>query len=413
MPAPTAAPKPAPDPAALKLDGNDVGEQLEALTTDTYNWIVEDSGTAISAVAVAVALYLIFFGLRWAIVRILGTQHPVTTWRGFVSRIVRRTRGPFIAVASAFLVTHLIVAPGPLQSLINFAFTVGFAVQGALWLREIVLALVERRAVPGSEDHETLASAMGIITVLVNVVVWMLATILVLDNLGINVTALVAGLGVGGIAIGLAAQGIFSDLFAALSILFDRPFRVGDTISYGTSTGTVEAIGLKTTRIRALSGEQLIIANTKLLDQQVSNLRRITERRVVMQMGVIHQTPPDLLAAIPAIVADVVAAQPHCRFDRAHFHTIGASAFDIDLVFFVDQPDFAVMMDARQAVCLGIVRRFADLGIRFAYPTQTSFTAGPDGSLIDPRDIAGAAIASAAAQPLGTAAPRAASGIDR
>jgi small-conductance mechanosensitive channel len=150
-----------------------------------------------------------------------------------------------------------------------------------------------------------------------------------------------------------------------------------------------------------------------LLDQQVSNLRRITERRVVMQMGVIHQTPPDLLAAIPAIIAEVVAAQPHCRFDRAHFHTIGASAFDIDLVFFVDQPDFAVMMDARQAVCLGIVRRFAELGIRFAYPTQTSFTAGPDGSLIDPRDIASAAIANAAAQPLGTAAPRAASGIDR
>lgn len=389
-----------------------IGDQLETLTVDTYHWVADDSATAVSAVGVAVALYLVFVGLRWAVVRVLGTVHPVTTWRGFISRIVRRTRSPFIAVASAFFVTHLVDTPGPLQALINFGFTVGFAIQGALWLREIVLALVQRRAGPGGEDHEALASAMGIITVLVNIVVWLLALILVLDNLGVNVTALVAGLGVGGIAIGLAAQGIFSDLFAALSILFDRPFRVGDTISYGTSTGTVEAIGLKTTRIRALSGEQLIIANTKLLDQQVSNLRRITERRVVMQLGVIHQTPPELLASIPGIIAEIIAAQPHCRFDRAHFHTIGASAFDIDFVFHVDQPDFVVMMDARQAVCLGVVRRFAELGIRFAYPTQTSFTAGPDGSLIDPREIASAAMASAATvQPLGTALPRASSGI--
>jgi len=199
-------------------------------------------------------------------------------------------------------------------------------------------------------------------------------------------------------------------LFAALAILFDRPFRKGDTISYGSSTGTVEAIGLKTTRIRALSGEQLIIANTKLLDQQVSNLRRIEERRVVMALGIVYQTPPDVVAAIPAALAEVVNSVPHCRFDRAHFHNFGASSLDIELVFHVDVPEFAIMMDARQGVGLGILQRFAKMGVAFAYPTQTTFTAGPDGVMIDPRAMQPPL---APAQPLGTADPRASRGIDR
>jgi small-conductance mechanosensitive channel len=275
-------------------------------------------------------------------------------------------------------------------------------------LREIVLAFVERRASPGNDDHAALASAMGIITVLVNVVVWALAIILVLDNLGVNITALVAGLGVGGIAIGLAAQGIFSDLFAALSILFDRPFRVGDTISFGGSTGVVEAIGLKTTRIRALSGEQLIIANTKLLDQQVSNMRRIQERRIVTTLGIIYQTPPDVIAAIPGVLKEIVGATPHCRFDRAHFHNFGASSLDFELVYHVDVPDYGITMDARQAIGLAILRRFAEMDVQFAYPTQTSFTAGPDGAMIDPR-----LPQPAVDQSFGTAEPRASSGIDK
>jgi small-conductance mechanosensitive channel len=230
----------------------DVAEKVETLTVDTYGWIKADSETAISAVGIAVALYFAFFGLRWALGRLLGDNYPITHWRGFTRRIVKRTRSPFIAVFSAFIVTHVVETPLLLQRAVAIAFTVAFAIQGALWLREILLALVDRRAAE-SEPGE-LDSAINIIKVMVNVVVWVLAAILILDNLGVNVTALVAGLGVGGIAIGLAAQGIFSDLFAALSILFDRPFRVGDTIRFGEVTGSVEAIGLKTTRIRAITG---------------------------------------------------------------------------------------------------------------------------------------------------------------
>lgn len=359
--------------------------QIERATSDTWAWLRADIDQVLIAFAIGTGLFLAFRGLRWGLCRVLGEGHPVTTWRGFVRRVVLRTRSVFIAVLAAYLVTHMVAPPGAVRQAVDFLFTVSFAVQGALWLREIILSLVQRRAAPGAEDHAALASAMGVITVLVNVVVWLLALILILDNLGVNVTALVAGLGVGGIAIGLAAQGIFSDLFAALAILFDRPFRVGDTISYGTSTGTVEAIGLKTTRIRALSGEQLVMANTKLLEQQVSNMRRIEERRVVMQFGIIYQTSPEIVAQIPDEIRKLAEAQPHCRFDRAHFFNFGPSSLDFEFVFFVEVPEFNVMMDVRQGICLGLMRRFAEMGVEFAYPTQTTITAGPDGRAIDPR----------------------------
>ena len=363
----------------------DLPGQVEAVTVDTFNWLRYDSDKALIAIGVALALYAVFWGLRWGACRVLGDGHPVTTWRGFLRRIVNKTRSPFIAVLAAEIVGNLSGAPPPLLRAITIVFTISFAIQGAIWVREIVLALVERRT--SYEDSESLKDAMNVITVLVNVVVWILALILVLDNLGVNVTALVAGLGVGGIAIGLAAQGIFSDLFAALSILFDRPFRVGDVISYGGNTGRVEAIGLKTTRIRALSGEQLVMANTKLLEQQVSNMRRIEERRIVIQIGIIYQTPHDIVAALPGEIEAIIKAQSDVRFDRAHFFNFGASSLDYEIVFFVTTPEYDLMMDRRQAICLGIMRRMAELRVGFAYPTQTTFTAAPDGTMIDPRPL--------------------------
>uniref|UniRef100_UPI0013DBEC3F mechanosensitive ion channel family protein n=1 Tax=Sandarakinorhabdus rubra TaxID=2672568 RepID=UPI0013DBEC3F len=308
-------------------------------------------------------------------------------WRALARGVVDRTLQLFLVAVALDGASHAVAPPGPLLALVDRLFIIAMAVQGALWLREVILGLVRRKAEVGGEDAVALGSAIGVITVLVNVVVWLLAAILVLDNLGVNVTALVAGLGVGGIAIGLAAQGIFSDLFAALAILFDRPFRVGDTISYGTSTGTVEHIGLKTTRIRSLSGEQLVMANTKLLEQQVANLRRIEERRVVLSVGIIYQTPPDRLEALPTELQALVAAQAHCRFDRAVFTGFGPSSLDFELVFFVTVPELEAMLAARQAVGFAIVRRFAELGIEFAYPTQTTFTAAPDGRMIDPTQI--------------------------
>jgi len=162
-------------------------------------------------------------------------------------------------------------------------------------------------------------------------------------------------------------------------------------ISYGGNTGTVEAIGLKTTRVRALSGEQLIISNAKLLDQQVSNLKRITERRVLFTIAIIYQTPPDIMEAIPGEIEAIVAARPRCRFDRCFFVAFSASSLDFEIVYHVTDPELEVMMAERHAIGLAIIRRFAQLRIEFAYPTQTTFTALPDGSMVDPRPVLEAA----------------------
>ena len=361
-------------------------QQVQHLTTNTVSWLRTDSLQAGIGVLVAIAIYLVLVGIRMAACRIIGSRHDLASWRGFFYRIVRRTRSFFLGALAADMVAHAISPPGPVLSVITFLFTIGAAVQGAVWIREIILGLVERRAANTEDDAHTLNSAMNIIRVLVNVVVWSIAAILVLDNIGVNVTGLVAGLGVGGIAIGLAAQGIFGDLFAALAILFDRPFRVGDQIRFGDVQGDVEAIGLKTVRVRALSGEQVIISNSELLKLQIANQRRIVERRVMLQFGVTYQTTPDLLDAIPHEIERIIAGREKCRFDRAHFFKFNDSSLDFEVVFHITEPAYVTLMAERHAVGLAMIRRFAELGIDFAYPSQMSFTAGPDGRAIDPRE---------------------------
>jgi len=360
--------------------------QVKHLTANTYEWLRTDSLAAALGVGAAVLLYLLFITIRAAACRMIGTRHDIATWRGFAHRMISRTRSFFLGALAAELVTNFVAPPGQLRTVIAFLFTIGAAMQGAIWVRELVLGLVERRAASVDDDGPALASAMNIIRVLVNVLVWSVAAILVLDNLDVDVTGLVAGLGVGGIAIGFAAQGIFGDLFAALAILFDRPFRVGDQIKFGDVQGDVEAIGLKTVRVRALSGEQVIISNAELLKLQIANQRRIVERRVVLQIGVTYQTTPDLLDAIPGEIERIVAAREHCRFDRAHFYRFNDSSLDFEIVFHVTVPEYATLMAERHAIGLAMIRRFAELGIDFAYPSQMSFTAGPDGRAVDPRE---------------------------
>lgn len=361
---------------------------LNQLVNDTFAWLQANWTQILVSIAVAVAFYFLLVGVRWAVIRFAGRHRDPATWRGFIADIARRTNNFFLAAFAAYEVTHIMVPAGPLTRFIDLTFTIAVAVQGAIWLREIIMAFVSNRA-STREQGDDIDSAINVIRVIVNIAVWLLALVLVLDNIGVNVTALVAGLGVGGIAIGLAAQGIFGDLFAALSILFDRPFRVGDNISFGGNSGTVEAIGLKTTRLRALSGEQLIISNAKLLDQQISNLRRIEERRIAFTFGVIYQTPPDLLEQLPGEIEAIIAKRPLCRFDRAHFFRLSDSSLDFEIAFFVLEPDFITMMNERQAILLAMLRRFAELKVEFAYPTQTTFTALPDGTMIDPRPITG------------------------
>ena len=358
--------------------------QVARLWTDTIAWLTGNSLNILLAVAAGIVIGLVLIAIRSLGCRLLErSKGGELDWRAIFARVLARTGFFFIVMASAELVAEHAATPPSLLNVIHILFVISAAFQAAIWGRELIIGLVEHRA-GGGDEHSSLRSAIGIIRLLVSIALFALAVILILDNLGVNVTGLIAGLGIGGIAIGLAAQGIFSDLFAALSIIFDRPFRKGDTITFGTTTGTVENIGLKSTRIRALTGEEVIVSNAKLLEQQLQNWALIDRRRALMTFGLIYQTAPDLLARVPLEVKEIVDAQPLGTYDRCHAYQFAASSIDFELVFFVESAAFADLMGVRQAVLLGIMRRFAELGIEFAYPTTTNFTAAPDGTMIMP-----------------------------
>jgi small-conductance mechanosensitive channel len=200
-----------------------------------------------------------------------------------------------------------------------------------------------------------------------------------LDNLGYNVSALLAGLGIGGIAVALALQNVLGDLFASLSITLDKPFVTGDFIIVGDLLGTVSHVGLKTTRVTSLSGEQLVFSNSDLLSSRIRNFKRMSERRVVFSFGVLYQTPVSQLEEIPAIVREIVESTDTTRFDRAHFKEFGDSAYLYEVVYYVREPDYNLYMDRQQQINLELCRRFEERGIEFAYPTRTLHLASDTG----------------------------------
>ena len=284
-------------------------------------------GTAVAASIIAALLVL-----RWAGQRALRRDPEGRTWKSVIGRALAKTTVAFMIVAAADSFSTYAVLSPRLARLIDIAFVIGFALQGAIWGRELILGMIGRRAAD-ADGSGALANAMAIIRVLVSVALFAIAGILILDNLGVNVTALVAGLGIGGIAIGLAAQGIFSDLFAALAILFDKPFRKGDTIRYDTTTGTVERIGLKTTRLRSLTGEQRIMANNKLLEREIQNLAQAKARRITMYLAVGGDTSADAVDNVIEAADKAVSSQQGCKLVRCVLSGAGADAFAYELLY--------------------------------------------------------------------------------
>jgi small-conductance mechanosensitive channel len=357
--------------------------RLERYWTLLVEWVQGNIFELTIAVAVAVLLFLVLSWVRRVAARIARESEHRAALKSIIARTISRTSKFFRVMVAVELVNGFANAPAPVARSIDVLFTIAFVIQVAIWLREIILGLIERRAGEGEHEHDTLASAMVLIRLLVSFAVFAIAAIVILDNLGVNVTGLVAGLGVGGIAIGLAAQGIFSDLFAAISIIFDKPFKRGDTVTYDTTTARVEKIGMKSTRLRALTGEEKIIANSKLLDKEITNNTLTIYRRVNFPLALVCHTPPSLAAKVPDILREIVEANGS-QFIRAGFTTFSPSALDFQLVFDVNSDDVEEMFKARHAIGIAIIERFAKDGIEFAYPTQTTYTAAPDGTLVMP-----------------------------
>lgn len=350
---------------------------------ESWAWLANNSLDILGGLIAAALLVFLLLAVRsfgaW-----LGREQGISTLRLVVSRVIRKTHLWFMIALAALVVVEVAAIPPAASNATHFLFTVAAALQGAIWLRELVLGWVEHRAAAGGDEEGSLASALGIIRLLVSIAAFALAAILILDNLGVNVTALVAGLGIGGIAIGLAAQGIFSDLFAALSILFDKPFKKGDPIGWDTSVGTVEAIGLKTTRVRALTGERIIISNANLLNKEVRNMDRLERRRISFTLGVIYQTPVEMLEKLPNLLREIVDRHDKCLFVRSSFLNFNASSLDFELLFDVLSENYDEVTALRSLVGFDIIRMFAKNGFEFAYPTQTTFTAAPDGTMVLP-----------------------------
>jgi small-conductance mechanosensitive channel len=312
-------------------------------------------GLLIGAI-IAGAIVAILVALRWVGQRACERDPEHHNWASILGRALSRTTMAFIVVAAADGFATYANLPHRLERVVDIAFIIAFALQGAVWARELILGMISRR-VAAADGGSSLGNAIAIIRLLVSVTAFAIAIILILDNLGINVTALVAGLGIGGIAIGLAAQGIFSDLFAALSILFDKPFKRGDTIRYDQSTGTVERIGLKTTRLRSITGELLIMSNTKLLEREIHNMAQAKARRITIYLAVGGASSVESVDQVDEAASTAVAAQKGCKLIRCVLSGSGAGAFAYDLVYDDTSRDNDTLARNRSAILRSLIEQ--------------------------------------------------------
>jgi small-conductance mechanosensitive channel len=324
----------------------------------TLAWFADNAEALILGSIVAAVIVAVMFGLRIYGRKIVADAGDHITWKSVIGRVLARTT-IFFMVAAALDTVSTYAQPGHrISRLIVILFAIAFGLQGAIWARELILGMISRRMGEGAEET-ALSSAMAIIRVLVSVTLFAIAIILILDNLGVNVTALVAGLGVGGIAIGLAAQGIFSDLFAALSILFDKPFKRGDTIRYDNTTGTVERIGLKTTRLRSITGEQRVMANTKLLEREIHNLSLAKARRTTLYLAIGGKISADAVDPVLEAAEQAVAAQKGCQLARCVLSGAGAGGLAFDLVYDDNSRDNDKLARNRSAILRALMEQLA------------------------------------------------------
>ncbi|MBK8575396.1 MAG: mechanosensitive ion channel family protein [Elusimicrobia bacterium] len=283
---------------------------------------------------------------------------------------------PAFLYLGAFIVSFSALSLSPtLTHLFRYVTAFWFLWAGVRLANGMLKFLIFNVWLPRHGDAD-LARRAHSLTPFLTVLLWGAGTIILLDNFGFKLSAIITGLGIGGVAVALASQAILGDLLSYVSILFDKPFEVGDFIVVGEARGTVEVIGIKTTRLRSLGGEQLVFSNTDLTGSRVQNFKRMQERRVLFRVGVTYDTPVNVVQQIPGLLRTIVETVPQTRFDRAHFVAFGPSSLDFEIVFYVLSPDYNVSMDVQQAINLAIKMEFDSRNVSFAFPTQTIHVAG-------------------------------------
>ncbi|MBI4501927.1 MAG: mechanosensitive ion channel family protein [Gemmatimonadetes bacterium] len=327
------------------------------------------------AVLVALGLFLTLrFLVRVAHARLAAfAARTATLWDDIIVHALGRTQAFFIPLLCLAVGSAALGLPPAARSVVRAALVLGVLFQGGLWLSAGFMRWLQGYVQRRLTADRAAATTMTAVAFGVKALLWSIILLVALDNVGVNVTTLVTGLGVGGVAVALAVQNILGDLFASLSIVLDKPFVIGDFIIVDELLGSVEHIGLKTTRVRSLWGEQVVFSNSDLLKSRLRNFGRMAERRVSFQLGVTYQTSRTGLKKIPGIIQEAIEAQPRTRFDRSHFKAYGDFALTFESVYYVLSPEYNMYMDIQQAINLRLHQRFEDEGIEFAYPTQTVY----------------------------------------
>lgn len=328
-------------------------------------------GRWLIALALVLLVGMVVPAVRARLERRLRTATPGHPMLGYGAEILAGTRRSILLLLALFIGARAVELPAKVDAALTTLTAVALLLQVTLWAQRVFnvwLGNYEQRARHGDGGDATI---VGLISFVGRTAIWAIALLMILDNLGFNITTLVASLGIGGVAIALAVQNVLADLFASLSIGLDKPFVVGDFIIVDDLMGTVEHVGLKTTRLRSLSGEQLVFSNGDLLKSRIRNYKRMYERRIVFTFGVVYDTPRETLARLADEVRAIIEAQPKTRFDRAHFFRFGEFSLDFEVVYFVLDPDYNLYMDIQQAINLAIMARFEALEVGFAFPTST------------------------------------------
>lgn len=295
----------------------------------------------------------------------------VNDFDDFVVNLIKQIGPPVFVITAVYISSLTLTLPSSLEKFIRYALIVVVTFRVISILQEIVrytiTKLYHRRMKPN--DPAT-ASMISSTVGLIRWIIWSLGLIFVLDNLGINISALVAGIGIGGIAVAMASQAVLGDAFSALSIFLDRPFEIGDFIIIDEHLGTVEHIGIKTTRIRSLSGEQLVFSNSDLTKSRIKNYKRMDTRRVVFQIGIVYQTPQEKVRKTPDLIRNIFRQMKDVRLDRVHFFSFGDFSLIYEIVYYVMSSDYNIYMDKQQEINFALMETFEKEGIEFAYPTQ-------------------------------------------
>ncbi len=334
---------------------------------------------ALGSAVVLTLLLRLLFGIAVGRARKLA-QATSNDVDDLLVELLDKTRTLFIGLIVLWGAARPLDLPPEAETVLKGILVVGLHLQFGFWGMGVINYLVARWKRQQIEDDPGMATAVGAVGFIARLGLWAILGLTALGTLGVEVSAFVASLGIGGVAVALALQNVLGDLFASMSIVFDKPFVIGDFVQVGDLAGSVEYVGLKTTRVRSLSGEQLVFSNSDLLGSRIRNFGRMNERRAAFGIGVVYGTPPEKLRRIPGMIQAAVEGCEHARFDRSHFKSFGASSLDFETVYYMKVPDYATYMNAQQRINFELYEAFAAQGIEFAFPTQTLHIVPPEGA---------------------------------